>query len=130
MPKAAAPPSDAVKKPETKQLTEVQKYKLFNVHLSQKVSQLEKDKVTQMNTIVALQTEIHALKAAQVNTDAENVYKELGIKQGDELELKNDGTLTINPPAAGAPKPTQELFSKKNKRGNGERRGPMSTQPD
>lgn len=120
----AAPPADVAKKTERKQLTEVQKLKLFNVHLSQKVAQLEADKVTQMRTIVSLQAEIQVHKAAQTNTEAASLYKELGINQGDELELKNDGTLTINPPPAGA-KPTQELFAKKNKRANGERRVPQ-----
>jgi len=120
----AAPP--AAKKTEKKQLTEVQKLKLFNVHLNQRISQLESEKLTQMQTIVALQKQVQESKAAATNSNAAAVYKELGIAQGDEIELSNDGTLLINPPPPGAKPPPQELFSKKNaKRANGERRGPQ-----
>lgn len=121
----AAPALPEVKKTEKKQLTEAQKYKLFNVHLNQRISQLEADKVKQMQTIVSLQSQLQEAKAAATNSEANAVYKELGIAQGDEIELDNNGVLLINPPppktaapAAGAQAPTTKLGSKR----NGERR--------
>lgn len=126
----AAPPAEVVKKTEKKQLTEVQKHKLLSVHLNQRITQLEADKVAQMKVIVALQAELQTFKAAQGQAEADAIYKELGITKGDELELRNDGTLTINPPPISSKPPMQELFSKKNKRANGDRREPKSTQPD
>lgn len=125
MAKEAPPVATAApaKKTEKKQLTEIQKLKLFNVHLNQRISQLEAEKLTQMQTIVALQKQMQETKAAATNSNAAAVYKELGIAQGDEIELSNDGTLLINPPPVGTKPASQELFSKKNKRAN-ERRGP------
>jgi uncharacterized coiled-coil protein SlyX len=113
-PAVAVPPE--AKKTEKKQLTEVQKLKLFNVHLNQRIAQLESEKVKQMQTIVSLQSQIQEHKSAATNSDAAKVYAELGIKQGDEIELSNDGVLLINPPPVQPPAVAQptKLGSKRN----------------
>jgi hypothetical protein len=119
-----APPPE-VKKTEKKQLTEVQKLKLFSVHLNQRISQLEADKVKQMQTIVSLQGQLQEAKSAATNIETAKVYAELGIKQGDEIELDNNGVLLINPPAlkpAAAPAVAQPQTTKLGSKRNGERR--------
>jgi hypothetical protein len=115
-------PMPEVKKTEKRQLTEVQKLKLLQAHLNQRISQLEADKVTQMKTIVALQAQVQEAKALATNAETEAIYKELGITKGDEIELRNDGTLLINPPPIGTP---EKPLIKGTKR-NGDRRGPRS----
>jgi uncharacterized coiled-coil protein SlyX len=121
-PAATAPPD--AKKTEKKQLTEVQKLKLFNVHLNQRIAQLESEKVKQMQTIVALQAQIQEHKSAATNSDAEKVYKELGIAQGDEIELHADGTLLINPPTLKQPEKVAPLMKVGPKKNGDRRTGP------
>jgi hypothetical protein len=107
-PAAPTPEAPAELQQQTRKLTEVEKLKLFNVHLKDKVFQLEKASAEDSKTIAILQSEIMRLKGVAHENEAAAVYKELGLKRGEALELHEDGTLVVNPKA----KKPQELFSK------------------
>jgi hypothetical protein len=108
---AAAPPTE-----DKVVLTEVQKLKLFNVHLKDKLLLMEKQSAEDSNTIAQLQAEILRLKKVVHEAEVAPIYKELGIKRGDALELHDDGTLIVNPKQ----KKPQELFQKvQGGKGNG-----------
>jgi hypothetical protein len=90
-----ADPKKPQEKIEEKKLTEGQKFRLLNVHLNDKLIQLERElaaTIQQVGELKAANVDLRS-KLHEASTDV--FFKELGIARGEQLQLSDDGTLLI-----------------------------------
>jgi len=111
-------------KVEEKKLTDAQKYRLLNVHLNDRIIQLERELAGTIQQVGAMKEEIVNLKKQIHEADANVFFKELGIKRGEALQLNDDGTLLITRQIPVKPAKLEKDDEKKpeeaKKNGNGE----------
>lgn len=90
-------------KEKTKKLSEVDKYKLYNVHLQDRVFKLEKQIAQMKGSAAKLELENAELRTQIFEkADVLPFYERLGVNRSQSLSLHDDGTLTVR---GGTPTP-------------------------
>lgn len=101
-------PAKPQERVEEKKLTDGQKYRLLNVHLNDRIIQLERELAGTIQQVGNLKEEVVNLKRQIHEANTDIFFKELGISRGEPLTLNDDGTLLIRRQvAAKLPKPAK-----------------------
>ncbi len=91
------PVADNGKKPEEKKarrkLTGEETYRLFNIHLRQKLLKQEEEALNREEVILKLKWEIYNLQKEKVDEELKAEYAKLGLKIGQRLDIMDDGTI-------------------------------------